>query len=591
MCGIFGYTGERNAEITILEGLKRLEYRGYDSWGIATTTGSEIITSKSIDPIPNAQEATAKTEAKTGIGHTRWATHGGVSILNCHPHESSNGDFTLAQNGIVENYQVLKAELITKGHKFVSETDTEVIVRLIEEKQKKSPKLSDAIREAFLELKGRNTIIILPRDGSSIIAVRNGSPLVVGVGEDEIFIASDTLSFADKTHKVAYIEHNQMVIVDPKQKQFKIFQIADYSEVNYQVEKLDVKQTHISTEGYDHFMIKEIIEQKDTIKQAFNYTEADLEPLLEAIRKARRVYTIAAGTAGFAAGQIAYFLREYAGIFALELKAYEFSNHLKFVTDQDLVITISQSGESADTLNALDQFKKKGVKIVSIVNALGSSISRMSDFPFYTHAGPEICVAATKSFTAQIGWGLMVALSVNHEYAKAQTLATKISKELYLYFNENLFEQIKKIADEIKDEEHLFVLGKGQNFYITLEAALKIQEITYKHIVGLAAGELKHGVIALLEKGTHIFVIVSEDEDKADLLSAIAETRARGATIIAIAENDNPLFDRFIQVPKIDTAQSIINVIPFQLISYYLAVILGRHPDKPRNLAKSVTVK
>lgn len=590
MCGIFGYSGSDDAILRINSGLKRLEYRGYDSYGIATLKGNSIEIFKKVGPIDS--EASTKSNLKgshLGIGHTRWATHGGVSEINAHPHFSTDKRFVLAQNGIVENYQELKKSLLAKGYAFISQTDTEVIVRLIEDKLKTNGNLREAIRLAFLDFKGRNTIIVLDSESKEILAVRNGSPLVVGIGDGEIIIASDTLSFADRTDRIVLLDNYQMVQL--KDNRLDIFEVKTDKKVELKEDKLDHADAQVDKEGFEHFMIKEIVEQKFTIREAIQYSEEELAPLLEKIKKSKRVYTVGAGTAGFAANQIAFMLRKYALINASELKAYEMESYKNLFTKDDLIIAVSQSGETADTIEALEFAKEKGTKIASIVNMLGSTITRMSDYPYFTRSGPEICVASTKAFTAQIAWGLLVSLSLNGDYAKAVKLIDSLASKLDDYFSEELFSSIKTICKKLKDKEHFFVLGKGQNYVVALEGALKVKEITYKHFEGFPAGELKHGVIALVEKGTPVFGIISEDEDKSDMLSALAEVKARGATTIGIAKNNNELFDHFIKTEDAGLADPIANVIPFQLISYFLALELGNSPDKPRNLAKSVTVK
>jgi len=593
MCGIYGYVGKSSASVKILEGLKRLEYRGYDSWGIAVAKEKKIHVVKYVGAIGDIASLVKLPEANIGIGHTRWATHGGVTDLNAHPHYSTDESFILAQNGIVENFQVLKAKLIKKGYKFKSETDTEVIVHLIEDQLKslKSNDLKEAVIRAFSQLEGRNTIIILTRDGNRVIAVKNGSPLVIGIGKnkDEYFFASDTLSFAHETNKAVVLKDYDLA--DFNDGSLSLFNIQKGKKVHLNIEEISSKSVMIDKCGYDHFMIKEIVEQKDTIKNVLSYTPKELRPLVSAIKSAKTVYTVGAGTAGFAAGQIAYFLRTIAGVNAIELRSYEYSGYERLFKKDDVLLAVSQSGETADTIEVLDHAKKKKMNIASIVNMLGSTITRNSDFAYFSQVGPEICVASTKVFTSQITFGYILASTIAGKYESAFSDINNLTSRLNRYFNKRLFEQIKKIVSNIYKEEHFFVLGKGQNQYIALEGALKVKEITYKHFEGFAAGELKHGVIALIEKGTPVFAIISNDKDKEDMLNAVAQVKARGAKVIAIAEKNNDMFDYFLQTPDFGDADSIMNIIPFQLISYFLGVKLKRDPDKPRNLAKSVTVK
>jgi glucosamine--fructose-6-phosphate aminotransferase (isomerizing) len=594
MCGIFGYAGKDNASERIINGLKRLEYRGYDSWGIAVKNADSIELIKSAGKIGDIGiEDLSKGGSHIGIGHTRWATHGGVTEVNAHPHFSTDKSFVLAQNGIVENYQELKHELIEKGYQFISQTDTEVIVRLIEEELTKlesnDSSLREAIRNAFLQLKGRNTIIILDNNSNHIVAVRNGSPLVLGLTDDEVIIASDTLSFADRTNHVALIENFQMIeYIEGKT---TLRDIKTNEELPMQLIDIDQADVKVEKEGYEHFMLKEIVEQRYTINEATHYTEEELAPFIEVLRNARRIYTVGAGTAGFAAMQIAYLLRTHAGLDATELKAYEMESYRNLFTDKDILIAVSQSGETADTIEAIEYAKESGTKIASIVNMLGSSITRMSDYPFFSRSGPEICVASTKAFTAQVAWGLLLSLSYAGKFNEAKDAVTKLSSDLQEYFKDNNFEDIKELAKILKNKEHFFILGKGQNYVISLEGALKIKEITYKHFEGFPAGELKHGVIALIEEGTPVFGIISEDGNKADMLSALAEVKSRGAYVIGVSNEQNELFDYHLHTLNGGYADPIAKVIPFQLLSYFLALELGNSPDKPRNLAKSVTVK
>jgi glucosamine--fructose-6-phosphate aminotransferase (isomerizing) len=590
MCGIFGYIGKADARENIIAGLKRLEYRGYDSWGVAVAADNQIDVSKKVGSIGNFSDIEHLPFSHIGIGHTRWATHGGVTEVNAHPHFASDKSFILAQNGIVENYQELKRELLAKGYQFETQTDTEVIVRVIEDKLKTNVgDLREAVRQAFLDLKGRNTIILLERSGRHMIAVRNGSPLVIGLGEDEIFFASDTLSFADKTSDVIYVNNYEMIeCLDGK---VRLSDVKSGNDLETKITKLSHDDVEINKEGFEHYMIKEIVEQKHTIREAIQYSEEELAELVKVVKAAATVYTIGAGTAGFAAGQIAFYLRKYANIHAVELKSYEVGSYKELFSEKDLLIVVSQSGETADTIEAMEFAKAKGTKTASIVNMVGSTITRISDHQFFSRSGPEICVASTKAFTAQIAWGLLLAMAVAGKYSQAVDAIYQLSANLENYFNDHLFTEIKTLAQKLLPSEHFFVLGKDQNYYVALEGALKVKEITYKHFEGFAAGELKHGVIALIEKGTPVFIVCSNDENKADMLSAAAQVKARGAYIVAIAKENNELFDTYIQTVDAGLADPIANVIPFQLLSYFLGVKLGYSPDKPRNLAKSVTVK
>jgi glucosamine--fructose-6-phosphate aminotransferase (isomerizing) len=592
MCGIFGYLGQKNSKNIIIDGLKRLEYRGYDSWGVAVLNNGEISQYKNVGEIQKDKGFDSLPKGYIGLGHTRWATHGGVTTVNAHPHISTNKDFTLVQNGIVENFNELKNILKKKGITFVSETDTEVIVKMIEEERNGGKNLKESIIEVFKKLKGRNTIAVLDNTESKIYAIRNGSPLVVGVGKKETFLASDTLSFSPYTDQVVLLEDYDMVEIDKHY--LKVFNILNLHNKSLHIKKLKTQYQSIDKGKYDHYMMKEIVDQKETILLASNYSKAELAPLIERIKKSRRVYIIGAGTAGFAGGQIAYFLRNIAGIDALDIRSYEYKSYLPVISKDDLLIALSQSGETADTIEAIEEFQKKGCKVASLVNMLGTTISRISDFEYYTNSGPEICVASTKVFTAQCAWGYLLSMSIVNKYSNAKMNLKSLSLNIKKIFGKKSIEKIQGIVDTVYKKEHMFILGKGENFNIALEGSLKIKEISYKHVEGFSAGELKHGVIALVEKGTPVFGILSEVEESKDVISAMEQVKARGALAIGIGSKryeKEPVFDWYISTPQLDVVRSIGNVIPFQLLSYFLSVKLGNNIDKPRNLAKSVTVK
>ena len=590
MCGIFGYTGNNPAFKIIHQGLKRLEYRGYDSWGISLTTKSGIKTIKKIGEIP--LEIKNKNLSTIGIGHTRWATHGGVTDGNAHPHNSLKYNISIAQNGIVENYIELKEQLEKEGYIFTTQVDTEVILHQIEYFLDRDKPLKESVIETYRKLKGRNTIIVLDRDNSGIIAIKNGSPLILGIGKDELFLASDPLAFNNYTQKVIYLNNNEIV-----QLQDNKYQITDITN-NKAIRRKPVIEKGLSQDvnkdQYDHYMIKEIEQQKDTIIRATKYTQTEIEPLIKLIKKSNTVYTVGAGTAGYSADQIAYYLRKISNIKALSIKSYEVESYRELFNKKDILIALSQSGETADTIEAIEMAKDKGVKIISIVNMPSSSISRISDLTFMSNAGPEVCVASTKVFTSQISFGYLLAKTYVGEYRKAKKELNTLSKNLTTYFNSNTYTNIKEIVQNISRQQHFFVLGKGQNYHIAQEGALKIKEISYKHFEGFSAGELKHGVIALVEKGVPVISIISKDGNEQDMLSSTQEVKARGAHTVGIGDREFSnfeCFDNFIPVAQTEELKSISNVIPFQLISYFLSLELGNNIDKPRNLAKSVTVK
>ncbi len=590
MCGIFGYIGNKDAAKVVATGLKRLEYRGYDSWGIAVVD-KEIHISKTVGAIGDFAKDIDLPKAFISIGHTRWATHGGVTETNAHPHYSTDKSFALAQNGIVENYTELKENLIKKGYKFESETDTEVIVRLIEDKLKTEKDLMKAVRAAFLQLTGRNTIILISKTGQ-VIAARNGSPLVIGKNfeTDEIFISSDTLSFAPFAKKMIVVENGQMI--DIQNKEILISDLKTGNNLDYRFEDIGFQAEKIDKEGFDHFMLKEIHESSYVIEQLINQDKSLYEKLAEDIKQAENIYTIGSGTAGIAAAQIAFYLRSIGKIKAISLIGADCTEYLHLFKKGDVIIAPSQSGETADVLEILEKCKEKGLKIASLVNMPGSSMSRLSDYKFMMMAGPEICVMSTKAFTSQIAWGYLLSKVVEGKYEQGVKNLKNLSVELNKWLSDkDNHESIKKLAASLIKKKDIFLLGKHQNFQIIREGMVKLIEGAYKHAHALPAGDLKHYVITLIEKGIPVIVAVSEDEVKTDLINAVHEVKARGAHVIAIAPKPHPDYDTFIKVPDAGEPTAIINVIPLQLLAYYLALQLGNNVDKPRNIAKSVTVK
>lgn len=589
MCGIFAYLGNKQAGPIITEGLKKLEYRGYDSWGIALLHKDKIEVTKRVGSIRDFTNLVKLPNSNLGIGHTRWATHGGVTELNAHPHFSTDKSFVVAQNGIVENYQELKESLKKRNYLFNTETDTEVIVRLLESKLKETKNQVIAVTKTFRELEGRNTIIVLFAESKKIIAIRNGSPLIIGINDNEYFFSSDYLSFADKTKTAIFVENNE--IIECSQNKLTISNIKTGKKKKIHITKLNQKETSSDKKNFSFYMLKEILEQEQTIQNAISYKKTELDKIIRITKAANKVYITGAGTAGYAAGQIAYYLRTIAKIDARELKSYEISSYLNILEKKDLLIVVSQSGETADSIEALEIFKKKGIFTVGLINSIGSTISKIADMSFNTRSGPEICVASTKAFTAQVAWGINLALAVVGKDKNIKLKFRKFTKELHSFFSKESLDRINKLAKKFADKKNCFILGKDQNYYIALEAALKIKEITYKHFEGFTAGELKHGVIALIEKDTLVFVILPEKKFRKDILSAAAEASARGAIIIGFGKGNSPLCESIINTPGTDFLEPLGIVIAFQLFAYYLAINTKLNPDKPRNLAKSVTVK
>ena len=521
--------------------------------------------------------------------NSRWATHGGITDNNAHPHFSSDKSFALAQNGIVENYQKIKDQLSKKAYKFQTETDTEVIVRLIEDKLKSNKDLKKAVRAAFLELEGRNTIIILTKDGQ-IIACRNGSPLVIGVNDKEIFFSSDTLSFAPYVEKVIIIDNGQMVYLEGGKP--VVLDIKSNKAIPIKPEKIDFESSKVDKEGYDHFMIKEVSESPYVIRQIINQDLALYKDFTWQIKKAKTVYTIGSGTAGLAASQIGFYLRLYGGIKTQNLIPADVHEYSHLFQKGDLMIAPSQSGETADVLEVLEEVKKKGVKIASYVNMPGSTMSRMSDYPFLATAGPEICVLSTKIFTSQIAWGYLISKILQGKAEQGLKNLKKLAQDIeeYLQKDSNHL-ALKKLAKILIKSKDIFLMGKYQNLNIVREGMVKIIEGSYIHAQGIPAGDLKHYAITLMQKGVPVIAVMSNDIEKDDVINAVNEVKARGATVIGLSPTAHDRFDFYIPVPDTGETSGIFNIIPLQVLAYYMAISLGHNVDKPRNIAKSVTVK
>lgn len=594
MCGIFGYSGtQQNAGHVVTEGLKRLDYRGYDSWGVgvATTRKDSLFIQKRVGKIGEVHRLDLPS-SHCAIAHTRWATTGAVTQVNAHPHMSADGSFMIAHNGIVENFDELKKSLLHKGHTFVSETDTEIIVRLVEITLKNTKNYKRSIRKAFLQLTGRNTIILLTSAGE-IFAARNGSPLVVGINtkNHDVYVSSDTLSFAPYADKMIVVENYQLVIVD-RNKKIQIIDIRTGKKSSYKPEEIRIDSGKIDRHGFDHFMIKEIHDTPSVIRHIAHTDEKRIVDLAKTIQNTSQIYVIGSGTAGFAARQIALYLRIFGQINAISLVGADTQSYYNLFEKDDLIIAPSQSGETADVMEVLEYAKTKGLKIASIVNMPGSMMSRISNYAFMCGAGPEICVMSTKVFTSQIAWGYLLAKAVQGKLRDGQKNLRLLAENTHLYLedthNHNL---LKKLAGTLSKKHHIFLLGKYQNLSIMGEGMVKIIEATYKHAHVIPAGDLKHYAITLIEKGVSVIVAVSDDVVKNDMITAINEVRLRGAQVIAIAHEKQDNYDEYIPTPDTKEVDAIGNVIPLQLLAYYMAVKLGNNVDKPRNIAKSVTVK
>ncbi len=612
MCGIVAYIGQRDAYPILIKGLQRLEYRGYDSAGIALLNGSLNIYKKK----GKVQELVDFAENQnltgfTGIGHTRWATHGKPDDVNAHPHVSGNGRLTLVHNGIIENYTSLKKALEKVGHVFHTETDTEVLVHLIEEVQKRDNlTIEEAVREALTNVVGAYAIVVIDReDQDKLVAARKGSPLVIGIGENEFFLASDGTPIVEYTKKVIYLDDEQVAVVH-RNGEYEIRTIENEVHTPF-VQELNMEIDRIEKGGYDYFMLKEIYEQPVTINDAMRgrlNSEAGwvklggMDNYVDHIKKAERFIILGCGTS-WHAGLIAEYLFEDLARIPVEVEyASEFRYRNPVITDRDVVIAISQSGETADTYAALELAKKNGALLYGIVNVVGSSIARLTDAGSYIHAGPEIGVASTKAFTAQVTLLTLMALQIGRARGTiSDEYFTKLLKELdtipgkvaqMLESND----KIKYIASEIKDASNALYLGRGYNFPVALEGALKLKEISYIHAEGYPAAEMKHGPIALIDENMPVIVIATNKSLNEKIVSNIQEVKARKGIVLAIVtEGDHEIkevADYTIEIPDTEEPFTpLLSVIPLQLLSYHIAVMRGCNVDQPRNLAKSVTVE
>ncbi len=615
MCGIVGYIGNRDAYPIVLNGLKRLEYRGYDSAGIALYDGIKIQLCKTKGKVADLEEKFSSqmaTKGKIGIGHTRWATHGVPNDINSHPHYSNSGDLVIIHNGIIENYASIKKELINRGYTFYSDTDTEVLVNLIEDiKINQKVKLGQAVQIALNEVVGAYAIALFDKNKpDEIVVAKLGSPLAIGIGEDEFFVASDATPFIEFTKNAIYLEDEEMAIIRLG-RDVNIRKVKDDSSVAPYIQKLKLNLEQIEKGGYDYFMLKEIYEQPSVIKDTYRgrlladkgiIKLGGLENHIEKFTNADRIIIVACGTSWHAGLVAEYIFEDWARIPVEVEYASEFRYRNPVITDKDVVIAISQSGETADTLAAIKLAKEKGAFVYGICNVVGSTISRATDSGTYTHAGPEIGVASTKAFTTQITVLTMIALKLakvkgsisqsNYRLHLRELELIPSNVEMALQKNKD----IEEIAKLFKNATNFLYLGRGYNFPVALEGALKLKEISYIHAEGYPAAEMKHGPIALIDEQMPIVVIAVNSNHYDKVVSNIQEIKSRKGKIIAVVtEGDTvvkELADYIMEVPNTpETLSPLVTTIPLQLLSYHIALMLGRNVDQPRNLAKAVTVE
>ncbi len=612
MCGIVGYIGKKQAYPVILKGLKRLEYRGYDSAGIGLLKRGKMNIHKKQGKVAGLQESLTGKDmhSQIGIGHTRWATHGAPSDKNAHPHLSEDGKLAIVHNGIIENYASIKQDLVQKGHHFIGDTDSEVIVHFIEEiKRQNNCSVEEAVRIVLKRIVGAYVIVVLDEDNpNQLIAARKGSPLVIGIGEGEHFLASDASPIIEYTKEVVYVNDYEFAIIRPDELILK--NSSNEVQTPY-VQKLDMELASIEKEGYEHFMQKEIFEQPqrifDSLRGRLNAKEGvltlgGLREYMDSFTEAKRIVMVACGTSWHAGLVAEYMIEELARIPVEVEYASEFRYRKPVIEKGDIILAISQSGETADTLVAIEEAKEKGAVIFGICNVVGASISRASHAGAYTHAGPEIGVASTKAFTAQLTVLAQIALKVGHEkgtlnqtqYLDLLHELDQIPEKVDLILEKD--EEVKAIADKYKDYKDFLYLGRGYNFPVALEGALKLKEISYIHAEGYPAAEMKHGPIALVEESLPVVFIATKDAHYDKIVSNIQEVKARKGKVIAVVNEGDTVIsemaDDVLEVPEANEILApLLNVIPLQLLAYHIGVLKNLDVDKPRNLAKSVTVE
>jgi len=590
MCGIIGYSGEKEAVPILLNGLKNLEYRGYDSCGVSVLYENKLHTKKDLLKVREFGKTHSfdSVPGKKGIGHTRWATHGGAKKENAHPHLSGDGKISVVHNGIIENFLEQKRFLEGKGFVFQSETDSEVIPKMIEYQMQKGLDFTRAVKQSFGLLEGQYAVVALHEDGK-MVALRKEAPLVVGVGEadGEYFVSSDVTGFLDHSKNAIFLEENDMVVIDDG---FSIFNLDKNRFVDRPVTGLDWSAEEAKKGNFEHFYLKEVFEQARVLE---DLSKKDMGTILEVaveIAKAKKVYVVACGTASYGCMHGVYLFSKIAGVHVDFCVASEFHHFFKFLDSESMIFAVSQSGETADTLSAIRIAKSKGAKVVSVTNVVGSSLARESDKVILQGAGPEMAVNSTKAYTSQLAIFVLLAYAVDGRIDEGIEKLRDVPRQISYLTSENARGFVNGLAEKLKDQEHLFLIGRGLQYPTALEAAHKIKEVSYIHTEAFAAGELKHGANALITDGTPYIVFVSEETEKATMNNAM-EVKSRGAFLIGVGPKNNDVFDFFIKVPEAGVFNPVVQIIPMQIVAYQLALLRGCDPDFPRNLAKSVTVR
>jgi len=592
VCGIFGYVGARqDAPELVLHGLKQLEYRGYDSWGIAVAHDGRVDVEKRTGKIGQAR--TTLPASSIGLGHTRWATHGGVTDENAHPHLDCSGRLAIIHNGIVQNHRELRHELRDRGHTFRSETDTEVVAHLLEEDLDATPetpeRLARALMTTFRRLSGLNAVAVLDIRTRHLAAAKTGSPLTLGWSADGSLLASDYSALLEHTRRMTFLDENQAALLTPEG--ITVYDAASGATIEPKIVEVEWSVEQADLGGFPDFMSKEIHEQPAVLRRIARERIGDAAVLAEQIRAADETHLVGCGTAAHAALAGQYMLARIAGQRAFVANGSEFGYLEKFLGPGSLVVAFSQSGETIDILDSMRGAHARGATLAAVVNVEGSSLYRLADHAILLGAGPERCVLATKSFTAKMAVMLLTSYALMGKVEEGAALLESAALEIEALLSDWRRDHIREVAETIYRLEHLYVIGRGPSYPQALEAALKIKEVSYVHAEGFAGGELKHGVIALIEPGTPCIVLVPNDETRDDILSGAMEVKARGGYIIGIAPENDEAFDCHIPAPDVGEASGIVQAVPGQMLAYFLALLRGHDPDKPRNLAKSVTVK
>ena len=591
MCGIIGYCGKQAAAPLVFEGLRRVEYRGYDSAGMAALSDGKLFITKDIGNLEEIERKhnLSSLPGNIAVGHTRWATHGGVTVANAHPQCDSTGTVAVVHNGIIENYQELRQRLVSNGHRFVSETDTEVIPHMIEDEMQKGYSLEKAVLAVAPQLEGSYAFLaVSSRDSGKIVGTRKDNPLAIGVGEHGYFVASDAMAFSGLANKLMPLADTEVAVLTAKGIEFLD---AAGNKLTKEARQMDSKWCDSDKQGYQFFMLKEIMEQPQTIEAATNQDKESFTKIAMDILRAGQVIITACGTSRYAALVGRYLFSKVGRKFCDVVMASEFHYFADSVDRNTVVLAVSQSGETADVIEGVKRAREAGAQIVSIVNRPYSQLSEMSHHVIHLNCGPELCVAATKSFISQLVVFYLLAFSMVNSFDKAvgdlRSISSKVTKTI-----EWNNEKLSKLSQELKATNDFYYIARGINFAIASEGALKLKEISYIHAEGMPAGELKHGTLALIEPGIPVAVICPDDYTYHETLSNATEAKSRGAYIIAISDKKNEIYDFWVKIPKVDELlYPIIAVVPLQLLAYHMAVSRGCDPDRPRNLAKSVTVK